>query len=164
MPVNFIASRLTAILKGVLFSNTAMKAILVFALVFFAQLSYAQAPQLVIPRGHNADIKLLAISSDKKWLASGDDKGTVKLWDMSTAKEVKTFDNNPELSILNGTTALAFSPDSKKLYSGIGSNLIINDLTNAGKEIFSKKIHENSITQILLSANGKIFVTAADDV
>ena len=131
--------------------------------MFFAQLSVAQAPQLVIPKGHNADVTLLAISPDKKWLASGDEKGTVKLWDMPTAKEVKTFVNDPELSILNGTKALAFSLDSKKLYTGIGSNLIINDLSNAGKEIFNKKIHDHNISQILFSANGKIFVTAADD-
>lgn len=106
---------------------------------------------------------MLPISPDKKWLASGDDKGTVKLWDMQTAKEIKTFDNNPELSVLYSTTALAFIPDSKKLYTGTGVTLLINDLSNAALEIFNKKIHENKITQILFSANGKIFATAADD-
>ena len=163
MPVNFLALKLTAILTGILFSKTKIKTILFVAFVIFAQLSVAQAPQLVIPRGHSADVKLLAISPDKKWLASGDENGTVKLWDMSTAKEVKTFDNNPELSILYKTTSLAFSPDSKKLYTGIGSKLLINDLSNSGKEIFNKKVHENNLTQILFSANGKTFVTAADD-
>ena len=82
---------------------------------------------------------------------------------MQTAKEIKTFDNNPELSVLYSTTALAFIPDSKKLYTGTGVTLLINDLSNAALEIFNKKIHENKITQILFSANGKIFATAADD-
>jgi len=140
-----------------------MKSILFFAVFLFVQFTYAQAPQLVIPRGHSGDVRLLAISPDKKWLASGDEKGTVKLWDMSTEKEVKTFDNNPELTILNSTNALAFSPDSKKLYTAIGSNLLINDLSNAGKEIFNKEIHRKGVTQILFSANGKMFATAADD-
>ena len=134
--------------------------VLLSAISFFCA---AQAPQLVIPKGHNDDVTLLAISPDKRWLASGDEKGTVKLWDMQTAKELKTFDNNPELSLLGQTTGLAFSPDGKKLYTGIGSSLIINDLLNGGKEIFNKKIHEDKITQILFSTNGKIFVTAADD-
>ncbi len=141
-----------------------MKIIFSFLLSAVSFFSVAQAPQLVIPRGHSGDVKLLAISPDKKWLASGDEKGTVKLWDMQTAKELKTFDNNPELSILGQTTGLAFSPDGKKLYTGIGSSLIINDLLNGGKEIFNKKIHEDKITQILFSTNGKIFITAADDV
>ena len=140
-----------------------MRIFLLLVSVFLANLSFAQAPQLVIPRGHNADVEVLAISPDKKLLASGDDKGTVKLWDMPTAKEVKTFDNNPEFTFLNSTKALSFSPDSKKLYTGMGSTLIINDLSNAGKEIFNKKIHEERITQILVSTSGKIFVTAADD-
>ena len=138
---------------------------IVFSVLFIviSFFSVAQAPQLVIPRGHNTDVKLLAISPDKKWLASGDEKGTVKLWDMQTAKELKTFDNNPELSILGKTTGLAFSPDGKKMYSGSGSSLIINDLSNAGKEIFHKTIHRNSINQIVFSSNGKIFATSADD-
>ena len=141
-----------------------MRVLIFLAALFLTEKSVAQAPQLVIPRGHNADVTLLAISPDKKWLASGDDKGTVKLWDISTGKEVNTFNNNAELSILNSTKGLAFSPDSKKLYIGIGSDLLINDLSNGGKEIFNKKIHENGITQIVFSTNGKIFATAADDV
>jgi WD40 repeat protein len=140
-----------------------MRIFLFIAAIFIAELSVAQAPELVIPKGHASNVSVLAISPDKKWLASGDDKGTVKLWDMQTAKEVKTFDNNPELSILYNIKALAFSADSKKLYTSTGYTLLINDLSNAGKEIFNKKIHENSITQIVFSANGKIFATAADD-
>jgi WD40 repeat protein len=140
-----------------------MRIFFFIAALFFAELCFAQAPELVIPKGHAGVVSVLAISPDKKWLASGDDKGTVKLWDMQTAKEVRTFDNNPELSILYSTKALAFSPDSKKLYIGLQSTLRIHDLSNAGKEIFNKKIHENTITQILFSANGKIFATAADD-
>ena len=164
MPVNFIASRLTAILTGILFSNSTMKTILFFALIFSAQLSFAQAPQLVIPRGHNADIQSLAMSPDKKWLASGDDKGAVKLWDMPTGKEVKTFDNNLDPSILSSINSLVFSPDSKRLYIARGYILLIIELSNGGKEIFNKKIHDNgSITQILVSANGKILVTASDN-
>jgi WD40 repeat protein len=140
-----------------------MRIFLFIAAIFIAELSFAQAPELVIPKGHAGDLSALAISPDKKWLASGDDKGTVKLWDMQTAKEVKTFDNNPELRLGYGITALAFSADSKKLYTGIYSTLLVYDLSNAGKEIFKKGIHEDLITQILFSANGKIFVTAADD-
>ncbi len=134
--------------------------VLLSAVSFFCA---AQAPQLVIPRGHSGDIKILAISPDKKWLASGDDKGTIKLWDMQTARELKTFDNNAPLFSLDNTPAVAFSPDSKKLYTGIGYNLLINDLSNAGIEIFRKEINKESITQIVFNNNGKLFATAADD-
>jgi WD40 repeat protein len=141
-----------------------MRVFLFLIFLFLAEVNFAQVPQLVIPRGHNADIKSLAISPDKKWLASGDDKGAVKLWDMSTGKEVKTFDNNGDPSILNSINDLAFSPDSKKLYIGRSTTLLIADLSNGGREILNKKIHENSITEILCSINGKIIVTAADNV
>ena len=132
-----------------------MRILLFIAAVFLTELSFAQAPQLVIPRGHNADIKSLAISPDKKWLASGDDKGAVKLWDMPTGKEVKTFDNNADPSILNGINDLAFSPDGKKLYIGRSATLLIADLSNGGREIFNKKIL--SITDFFISSMQCIF-------
>lgn len=141
-----------------------MKKNLFLLLLFFTKVILAQTPQLIIPRGHNADIKSLAISPDKKWLASGDDKGAVKLWDMSTGKEVKTFDNNGDPSIMSSVSSLVFSPDSKKLYMARGYVLLIIDLLNGGKEVLNKNIHEHSrVTQILVSANGKTLVTAADD-
>jgi WD40 repeat protein len=37
--------------------------------------------------GHNANIGVLAVSSDGKWLASGDQDGTVRLWDLSQDRE-----------------------------------------------------------------------------
>ena len=140
-----------------------MKILFSVLLITASLFSIAQSQQLVIPRGHNATIKFIATSPDKKWLASGDEKGTVKLWDMITAKEVKTFDDTFERTFLRRTTALTFSPDSKKLFIGHAFNLQIIDLSNKGKEIFNNKIHEHLINQIIFSSKGKIFATAADE-
>ena len=107
-----------------------MKILFSVLLISASLFSAAQSQQLVIPRGHNATIKFIATSPDKKWLASGDEKGTVKLWDMITAKEVKTFDDTFERTFLRRTTALTFSPDSKKLFIGHAYNLQIIDLSN----------------------------------
>ncbi len=138
---------------------------IIFSLLFSAIsfFSVAQAPELVIPRGHNGLVEFIATSPDKKWLATGDRDGTVKLWDMITAKEVKTFNDPSEKTYLRRTTALTFSPDSKKLFIGHAYNLQIIDLSNKGKEIFNNKIHDRFIKQIIFSSNGKIFVTAADE-
>ncbi len=139
---------------------------ILFSVLFIAVsfLSGAQAPQLVIPRGHNATVKLIATSPDKKWLATGDEHGVVKLWDMITAREVKTFNDTSGITSFRGAKALTFSPDSKKLFIGHLFNLVIIDLSNAGKEIFNKTIHDNKIVDdILFSSKGKIFATAADE-
>jgi len=137
-----------------------------FSLLFTAVsfFSIAQAPELVVPRGHNATVKFIATSADKKWLATGDKDGTVKLWDMITAKEVKTFYDPFGTTVFHGVKGLTFSPDSKKLFIGYLYNLVAIDLYRAGKQIFNKKIHDYKIIdEILFSSKGKIFATAVDE-
>jgi WD40 repeat protein len=54
----------------------------------------------------------VAVSPDGQWLATGSADRTVKLWDLKTAREVKTLSGHSEV-----VTALAFTPDSKQLVS-----------------------------------------------
>ena len=38
---------------------------------------------------HDAPLHCLAVSPDDRWLATGDDKGVIKIWDLATQKEVR---------------------------------------------------------------------------
>lgn len=42
--------------------------------------------------GHTGYVRSLAFSKDGLWLASGDDKGALKIWDMTTRRQVAHFD------------------------------------------------------------------------
>ncbi|MBY0525439.1 MAG: protein kinase [Gemmataceae bacterium] len=64
-------------------------------------------------RGHQAFVVALAFSPDGKWLASGDERGAVLLWNLETAKE-----GIPVATALNAIGALAFAPDGKTLAVG----------------------------------------------
>ncbi len=55
----------------------------------------------------------LVFSRDGKALASGDEDGTIKLWDVAKAKELASFKGHT-----GGISSLAFSADSKVLVSG----------------------------------------------
>ena len=132
-----------------------MKKILYLLVIVFAQASFAQTPQLVIPRGHSGDVSVTALSPDNKMLASGSWDKTVKLWDMENGKELKTFYNYP-----SWVKSLAFSPDGKLLVSGANKELRINDINLNGKEIFRKEIHADDIDAVAFSPDGKILITA----
>jgi WD40 repeat protein len=64
-------------------------------------------------KGHRDDVKSVAVSPDGKWLASGSQNQTVKIWDLATGKEVHTLRGHK-----GAVQSVAFSPDGKQLVSG----------------------------------------------
>jgi WD40 repeat protein len=62
--------------------------------------------------GHTGDVYAVAVSRDGKWLASGAQDATVRLWDIET-KDALTLRGHTET-----ISSLAFSPDSRLLASG----------------------------------------------
>ena len=133
-----------------------MRKILFLAAVFLTELSFAQAPELVIPKGHTGDISVMAISLDNKLLASGGRDQTVILWDYASGKELKTFDGYP-----NWIGCIAISPDNKKLVTGSSDELRVNDLSQSGKEIFKQKVHQSSIAAIAFNTDGTLLATSS---
>src|SRR3990172_7661546 len=48
-------------------------------------------PELVPQTGHANEVNAAAFSPDGRWLASGDDEGTIKLWEVATGRELRTL-------------------------------------------------------------------------
>lgn len=77
-------------------------------------------------KGHEVEIRSIALSSDGKSLATGDADGVIKIWDWASHKETLsmhayTNKSAPRLAIANNNRAvdfLSFSPDGKELVSG----------------------------------------------
>ncbi|EPS45697.1 hypothetical protein H072_309 [Dactylellina haptotyla CBS 200.50] len=74
----------------------------------------ATGKQLNTLEGHSKVVRTVAFSPDGQQLASSDDY-TVKLWDVATGKQLNAFDLGINYRPAISFSAVAFSPDSRRL-------------------------------------------------
>jgi WD40 repeat protein len=69
--------------------------------------------------GHTDRVNVIAFSVDGKYLISGSDDNTLKVWDWQTGVEVRTISGHTD-----DVNAIAFSVDGKYLISGSDDNTL----------------------------------------
>jgi uncharacterized caspase-like protein len=69
--------------------------------------------ELVVQQGHSGEVRSISFSPDGNYALSGSLDGTMKLWDISTGKEIRTFDGHSY-----GVWSVSFSPDGNYALSG----------------------------------------------
>ncbi|HAZ49819.1 MAG TPA: hypothetical protein DDW76_17475, partial [Cyanobacteria bacterium UBA11369] len=99
--------------------------------------------------GHNDWINSVSFSPDSKILASGSRDSTIKLWNVSTGKLIRTIEHSKPL------LSLSFSPDGKILASGSGETTIKLWNVATGEEIKILNGHKDSVRSVSFSPDGK---------
>lgn len=131
-----------------------MRYLATLLLTFQSIVPFAQSLETVIQKGHELAVISVAVSSDSNFVATGSRDKSIKLWELSTGREVRSFLGH-ELSV----TSIRFSPDGKTLLSGSNDKTIRGWDVGTGRELFKLNIG-NFITDLAISNDGKFFAVA----
>src|SRR5215468_9912751 len=149
-----------------MFGGGSMKALLTHTLVcscfctaLFSSMASAQKPQLVMQRGHSFVVNSVAFSPDGRTLASGSSDTTIKLWEVTSGRELRTLARHSQ-----EVTSVTFSPDGRTLASGSRDQTVKLWDVASGRELrtLAWRNHRR-IHSVAFSPDGRILASGGSD-
>lgn len=124
---------------------------------FLAQastLAMAQSPplpraELVLQTGHTASVNALALSPDGRFLVSGSEDVTLKIWDTATGNVLRTLSGHDQPVL-----AAAISPDGRWIASG-GADATVRLWNVVTGEVTRVASHSSPVKNVVFSDDGK---------
>lgn len=108
--------------------------------------------------GHDSEVRCMAVDGNKGILASGDNQGYIKIWNLRSRKEIKTIKGH-SLPI----NSLVFSPDGQTLASGSDDDNVKLWNVKTGKEYDVKWEHSASVNSVAFNWDGNLVASGSDD-
>ncbi|CAI2716970.1 caspase family protein [Nitrospina watsonii] len=100
----------------------------------------------------------VAFSPDGRYALSGSWDATLKLWEIATGKEVRTFTGHTYL-----VTSVAFSPDGRYALSGSVDYTLKLWEVETGKEVRTFRGHKHGVTSVAFSPDGRYALSGSWD-
>lgn len=125
--------------------------------IFILLLNYpavmADTPELKVQTGHTGWVRSVVFSSDGNTLASASDDNTVKIWDLRSGTELRSFSGSGEIF------SVAFSPDGTKLAWGSNDGTVQIFDVASGRNIHRLQSLYDGILSVAFSPDGKKIVS-----
>ena len=116
-------------------------------------------PVEVVPQiGHTGTVKSVAFSRDGRFVLSGSDDGTLKLWDASTGVLLRSF-----IGHSNHVNSVAISSDFRFALSGSQDHTLKLWEVASGKEVRSFAGHSDGINSVAFSPDGHLALSGGQD-
>jgi WD40 repeat protein len=116
------------------------------------------SPLLTLPIGHTDRITSVKFSPDGNCFISASADKTIKLWDLKTGKEIKTFKGHG-----GEVTSIDCSPDGNYFISGsTDSTIILWDIIT-GENIKTFIGHKAGVSSVCCSPDGEYFLSCSND-
>ncbi|MBD2435424.1 AAA-like domain-containing protein [Nostoc sp. FACHB-110] len=103
-------------------------------------------------------VNSVALSPDRKTLASASLDNKIKLWNVTTGKAITTLTGHQ-----SGVSSVAFSPDGKTLASASWDKTITLWNVTTGKEITTLTGYQSGVSSVAFSPDGKTLASASWD-
>ncbi len=108
------------------------------------------------------EIAAVAFSPDGRYVLSGARDNTLKLWDVATGKEIRTFKGHLS-GFRPGVNSVAFSPDGRYVLSGGEDNTMRLWEVSTGKQIRIFAGHSDAVTSVTFFPDGRHALSAGSD-
>lgn len=117
-----------------------------------------QNQNLALPRTHSAAVRVLALSPDRKILATGGDDGLIALWDTARWQKIGELRGHAD-----AVKALEFSPDGSRLASGGNDRAVIVWDVRGQTAWATLRGHSRGVTHVAWRPDGSQLVSAGAD-
>jgi len=114
--------------------------------------------ELFPPQGHTGPVLAVAVSPDRRLLASGGMDRTIRLWDLAAGSQLRVLGRHA-LEV----TALAFSPDGKFLASTSPDTTIVLWEVARGEEVRTMNRRSRHPSAVAFSPDGQTLAAGSDD-
>lgn len=117
-----------------------------------------EVSEVFVPLGHAGGVRAVAFSPDGQWALSGSEDQTLRLWEVATGREVRTFVGHTE-----AITFAVFSPDGKQILSSSYDRTLKLWDAATGREIRTFRGHAEGVWDAAFSPDGKWALSGGAD-
>ena len=111
-----------------------------------------------VQTGHSGSVTSVVYSPDNHYILSGSRDKTLKLWEISTGKEIKSFIGHSER-----VTSVDYSPNGEYVLSGSADKSIKLWNVKTGEVIRTYKGHTEDVNSVAFSPDGKTIASGSYD-